>query len=88
MSHAEDRLEKALHDPSSIYSSPNDVVGDGSLSLAARRQVLERWREDAVALQRASNEAMQGGEQDRLPEIEAALKAVGEINLADRSELA
>ena len=66
-------LETILLDPARYFASPNDVIADERYSPAARRQILQRWHEDALRLEDSAEEGMTGGEKSRLREIELAL---------------
>ncbi len=67
------RVESALHDPSSVYSSPMAVVEDDDLGTADKRRILEGWHQDALLLSTAEAENMGGGENARLREVMLAL---------------
>jgi hypothetical protein len=65
--------EQAKTNPSREYSRPSDVVGDDSVSPAARLVILKRWEQEARDLQRASDENMTGGEPSLLPDVRKAI---------------
>lgn len=65
-------VEDAKRDPSRFYSNPSDVLRDRRLSDADRIDILDSWERDARALSVASDEAMGGGEPNRLPDVIAA----------------
>lgn len=65
-------LERALHDPAREFETPAKLVASPRLSVEEKERVLEAWAQDAEALQQAASEGMQGGEQPRLSQIEAA----------------
>ena len=67
------RVELALHDPSSVFSTPIAVVEDNDLGPADKRRVLETWHTDALLLSSAEAENMGGGEPARLREVMLAL---------------
>lgn len=56
------RTEDAIADPSRQFKRPADVLSDDSLDLAAKRQILESWKKDALLLSTATNENMAGNE--------------------------
>jgi len=66
-------LETILLDPARYFASPSEVVTDERYSQAARRLILQRWRDDAVRLEDSTEEGMTGGERSRLREIDLAL---------------
>lgn len=71
MKHAK-LVEEAKRDPSRIYANPSNVLRDRRLSDAERVEILASWERDARALSVASDEAMGGGEPNRLQEVIAA----------------
>lgn len=68
--------EKLRTSPSSIFKRPQDVLLANELSADEKRDILNRWKEDAIALQVAADENMAGGENTRLDEVVAALNAL------------
>lgn len=50
-----------------------DLLADGSVPAAGKLAILKRLRTDHMALARASDEGMEGGEDTRLREIEMAI---------------
>jgi hypothetical protein len=73
MKHAK-LVEDAKRDPSRIYTNPLDVLRDRRLSNLERIEILATWERDARALSVASDEAMGGGEPNRLSEVIEARK--------------
>jgi hypothetical protein len=67
-------VEDAKRDPAKIYPNPSDVLRDRRLSDGDRLEILESWERDARALSVAADEAMQGGEPNRLQEVIEARK--------------
>ena len=55
--------DQAIADPKSAFSHPQDVVSAGGLSEQQKLELLNRWRQNELALVRASGEGMTGGEQ-------------------------
>lgn len=51
-------IKDILKDPAAVYSAPQDVIDDDSLSLEDKKEVLKSWEEDIKALMRASGENM------------------------------
>ncbi|MDZ7588096.1 MAG: hypothetical protein U5J78_02640 [Parasphingorhabdus sp.] len=62
-------FEKLVLDPAAHFATPADVLNVTTLDDSEKRRVLESWREDEEALQRASDEAMTGGEHSRLKSV-------------------
>ncbi|TDJ53748.1 MAG: hypothetical protein E2O47_07480 [Gemmatimonadetes bacterium] len=50
-------LEKALLDPTMVYTDPSDVVADQSLTRDQQIEILRRWEYDARELEVAEEEA-------------------------------
>jgi len=65
--------KKATDDPSRAFSSPRDVV-ESELPREEKIQILRSWELDARRLLESAEENMTGGEKDRLPEIQRALR--------------
>lgn len=82
--HDDHMLQRALENPAAAFGSPGEVVQAANLSVAARRRILQRWKEECVAARQNSH---QGGDADRLDEVDAALNAVGELATARTAEL-
>ena len=78
------RLEQAKLDPSSVYSQPNAVIQDDSLSDSDKIDILRRWAYDQLELMVAEEENMAGSQDnDCLDQILRALHQLGatiEIN--------
>jgi len=67
------RVDLALHDPSSVYETPMQVVDDDDLGPADKKRILDSWHTDAILLAEAEAENMGGGERARLREVMLAL---------------
>ena len=65
--------KKATDDPSRAFSSPREVV-ESELPREEKIQILQSWELDARRLLESAEENMTGGEKDRLPEIQRALR--------------
>jgi hypothetical protein len=65
--------KKATDDPSRAFSSPRDVV-ESELPREEKIRILRSWELDARRLLESAEENMTGGEKDRLPEIQRALR--------------
>ncbi|HKG73297.1 MAG TPA: hypothetical protein VKA79_03575 [Aestuariivirgaceae bacterium] len=65
--------KKATDDPSRAFSSPRDVVAS-ALPREEKIRILRSWELDARRLLESAEENMTGGEKDRLPEIQRALR--------------
>lgn len=69
-------LDRALINPAAVFSSPQEVLHDATLSLDDKREVLRRWAWDAWLLEVAADEAVAQGEPSRFDEVKAALLMV------------
>jgi hypothetical protein len=65
--------KKAIDDPSRAFSSPREVV-ESKLPREEKIKILQSWELDARRLLESAEENMTGGEKDRLPEIQRALR--------------
>lgn len=68
-----EELERALLVPSSVFSSPQEVVEDNGLSAKQKIDVLRRWAYEAAELAVALEEGMPNGEDDLQRRILLAL---------------
>ena len=74
-------LDHVLLDPRSVFAEPAEVLARADLDAARKRQILERWRHDALELQTADDEAMSGGE---APHAAAGERRLARARAADR----
>ena len=63
-----DRISGALYDhaiadPRSAFSHPQDIVAAEGLSEQQKLELLNRWKQNELALIRAAGEGMAGGEE-------------------------
>jgi ABC-type iron transport system FetAB ATPase subunit len=65
--------KQAVDDPSRAFSSPREVV-ESQLPREEKIKILKSWELDARRLLESAEENMTGGEKDRLPEIQRALR--------------
>lgn len=70
------REEKLKASPAMAFERPQDVLTANELSKEEKRDVLMRWKADAIDLQVAADENMAGGESTRLDEVVNALNAL------------
>jgi hypothetical protein len=70
-------VERALVDPRAVFKEPIDVLACADLDAAHKRQILECWRQDALELQAADDEAMSGGEEPMLKRVLDAIRTLG-----------
>ena len=66
-------FDRALKDPAAAFETPEAVLGDGHLTTEQKRQILERWRQDAELLEKAAAENMAGGEPNMLHRVSKAI---------------
>jgi hypothetical protein len=78
-------LSEAFTSPVSVFDFPLEVVACPGLSRAQKIDILKRWELDARALQRATDENMDGGEPPLLDEVNRALLMLDPDNaISDR----
>jgi hypothetical protein len=70
-------VERALVDPRAVFKAPIEVLACADLDDAHKRQILECWRQDALELQTADDEAMGGGEAPMLKRVLDAIRTLG-----------
>lgn len=71
-------LEKALHDPSGVFSHPSEVVKSKQFSLEEKIKILLQWEYDARDLEVAEEENMPGPEGETL--LVDVLDAIHELS--------
>jgi hypothetical protein len=71
-------IEKALSDPSSVFSTPAAVCDDPDLQWQQKVKILRQWEYDARELQVADEENMGGSGGVTLDEVLKALHQLGE----------
>ena len=69
----EQEVERAKLSPARTFKSPMDVVEANDLKPAEKLAILKAWEADEVALLRAEDEGMGGGEHAHLHKVQAAL---------------
>ena len=70
-------IEKALLDPSSVFSGTEDVLSAEGLSREQRIEILKRWEYDARELDVATEENMPGTNSSCLQDVIKALDKLG-----------
>lgn len=68
------KVERALTDPASVYSSPESVLKDDALSTGEKVQILRQWEFDMAELAVATEEGMPDNEEDLTRPIRLALE--------------
>ena len=76
-------LLKAMHDPSSVYDSPMDILEDNELTREQKIKILRQWEYDAKELEVADQENMLAANELSSPgilqkQVLIALHALGE----------
>ena len=69
-------FEKALEDPTAVFSEPIEVVICSHLTPKMRLAVLRQWEQIARRLSVAEGEGMGGGEENMLGRVEQAIALV------------
>jgi hypothetical protein len=78
-------IEQAMLDPTSVFSCPDDVLDEQSLTREQKVKILRQWEYDARQLEVAEDENMAGGPSDLLDNILAALNELNaHIDLGER----
>ncbi len=76
-------IEKAMLDPVSVFSCPDEVFDEPSLTPEQKIKILRRWEYDARELEVAEEENMAGGPPDILDEIlRVLLRLDAEVDIA------
>ena len=74
-------LEQAMLDPSSVFASPEEVLGHAGLSREQKIEILRRWEYDEAEIAVAEEEGMPDGRPLMLRQILLALEQlVGDID--------
>ena len=73
-------IERAKRTPSTVFASPQDVVDHKNLTKEDKIEILLRWRNDAIQLQRTEEENMAGDDGSQLQQVLKALRAVGHVS--------
>jgi len=69
-------FEKAKLNPAASFKSPQEVVSNRELSREQKIDILQRWEQDATALEVAEEEGMPGPQPKLLQPIRDALHAL------------
>ena len=64
--------EEAKVSPTSVFDTPQQVVEAKTLTRNQKLAILKQWEADAIALQKATDEGMTGGQPPRLDEVKKA----------------
>ena len=71
------RLEQAMLDPQSVFETPHDVVTAPTLKRSQKIEILRRWEYDALEVEVAEEENMQGPNGSMLRQVLLALHELG-----------
>jgi hypothetical protein len=66
-------INKAMANPVGIFGHPENVLKNESLTKSQKREVLLRWKAEAVHMQESDAEGFGGGERSRIDEITQAI---------------
>lgn len=77
--------DKFLMNPADVYTEPNQVLQDTSLTRDQKMEILKQWEYDARELEVAEEENMAGGTPSLLREVHKAILALGGSGAADQS---
>jgi hypothetical protein len=70
-------LQRARRSPSTVFSSPREVLQNHDLSQEDKIEILKRWRYDALLLETAQSENLQSDQDTQLRGILNALQDLG-----------
>lgn len=76
MAVSKETFQSYMRDPTEHFDSPEEVETHAELSLEQKLEILESWKLDEEELQVATEENMQGGNADCLPQVVSALTRV------------
>jgi hypothetical protein len=71
-----EKIAQARQNPSAMFDRPQDVLMANDLSRDEKRAILEQWKQDAMQLQKATEENMAGGEPSKIEEVTQALRTL------------
>ena len=69
-------FEKAKLNPAAGFKSPQEVVSNQELSRGQKIEILQRWEQDATAMEVAEEEGMAGTQPKLLQPIREALHSL------------
>ena len=69
-------FEKAKLNPAAGFKSPQEVASNQELSRDQKIELLQRWEQEATAMEVAEEESMPGGQPKLLQPIREALHAL------------
>jgi len=75
--------DKSLMNPADVYSEPDQVLQDASLTQEQKMKILKQWEYDARELEVAEEENMEGSAPSMLRDV---LKAILELETSDSLE--
>lgn len=78
---AKSLAEAARISPTTVFETPEDVVGDKHLTADEKSDILDQWQADAEALQTASDDGMPG--EPPTDELEDVNEAKSKVERAD-----
>lgn len=78
--------EKSLVNPADVYSEPNQVLQDSSLSQEQKMEILKQWEYDAREMEVAEEENMAGNNAPSM--LREVLKAIVKLEDGGASEQA
>jgi len=71
-----EKMAQARQNPAAMFDRPQDVLMANDLSRDEKRAILEQWKQDAIQLQKATEENMAGGEPSKIEEVVEALRTL------------
>lgn len=80
-----------LHNPSTQFAKPTEILGDAGLSGEEKKTALNTWEQDARQLMTASNEGMpgkqEGGHADDWHQLDEVERAKSKIRVEPKRKL-
>jgi hypothetical protein len=67
-------INKAIANPSGVFGHPDKVVECDALTDSQKRDILLRWRAEAIHMQESEAEGFGGGERSRIDDIICAIE--------------
>jgi len=78
-------VKKALHDPSTVFHKPDEIVENNELNREEKIEILRRWEYDVRELQVADEESMTAPRPERVT-LDAVLQALRALSASPDPE--
>jgi hypothetical protein len=77
--------EESLINPTDVYSEPNEVLQDASLTRQQKMKILKQWEYDARELEVAEEENMEGNAPSLLREVLMAIVKLDDGGVSEKA---